>query len=194
MKRRFCINVGKGSSFFEFEFSEEMFSKWNRYWAVWPRGFVYFVPFLHRVVRASRSEPEFKAFVEHFKELTADFDDNDRIKAVIYVCRQTRYVTDKKMYNMLDYWATAPETLYNGKGDCDDIAILINSVLLELGYDCVFVWLRNHLACAVAGDFDGVHFVKKGKKYYWVDSTSFDDIGVISKTYEKMIKIPVRAH
>lgn len=49
------------------------------------------------------------------------------------VLTDIQYVSDKEQYHEDDYWASPIETIMNGKGDCEDFAILQKEVLRHLG-------------------------------------------------------------
>jgi len=180
---------------FYFDFSNEKYSEYSKFWKVFPRLCVYFLPFLYRLVRSVQKEKEFDDFVKAFDNVLPKNNDEDRIHAIIDMCRRnTTYVTDKKLHGLPDYWATAIETLYRGVGDCDDYSILMCSILHKLGYDCIFIVMKDHLSVGVSGNFSGEYLMHHGKKYYYVDSTSRTDIGVIPKSHKDKFKICFRGH
>jgi transglutaminase-like putative cysteine protease len=54
-------------------------------------------------------------------------------KIVKWVQDNITYVSDDKQYKTPEYWATPMETLKSKKGDCEDGAFLIHSLLLNAG-------------------------------------------------------------
>jgi len=61
------------------------------------------------------------------------------------VLTDIEYTLDKDLYHEDDYWAAPAETIMNGKGDCEDFAILQKEVLLHLGVpeEKMFIALVN---------------------------------------------------
>ncbi|MCO6187040.1 transglutaminase-like cysteine peptidase [Rhizobium sp. L1K21] len=58
----------------------------------------------------------------------------DRMIAInASVNRSIRYQSDATLYGAADHWATPDETLSNGKGDCEDFAILKMALLAKEG-------------------------------------------------------------
>jgi len=71
-----------------------------------------------------------------------------------------------------DYWKYPIETLADGKGDCEDTAILTAALLKEMDYDVAVVFLPGHAAVAVACDnCNGYYYPLDGKKYYFLETT-----------------------
>lgn len=69
------------------------------------------------------------------------------------------YKTDSAQYGTTEYWASPLETLYSGKGDCEDTAILFCSISAKMGLDCGLIGFSysdtarksmGHMGCAVA--------------------------------------------
>ena len=50
-----------------------------------------------------------------------------------FVIKNIKYTSDKKQWNMVEYWQTPLETWTNGMGDCEDGAILILALAHKLG-------------------------------------------------------------
>lgn len=71
-----------------------------------------------------------------------------------------------------DYWQTSSETLARGKGDCDDMAILLVNLLRLKGYEA-------YLALGYLGDKDLNHInhawavLVKNNQAYYLDPTQF---------------------
>ncbi|MDD1701453.1 MAG: PEGA domain-containing protein [Methanoregula sp.] len=71
-----------------------------------------------------------------------------------------------------DYWNYPIETLVEGKGDCEDTAILTAALLKEMDYDVAVVLLPGHAAVAVACDnCNGYYYPIDGKRYYYLETT-----------------------
>lgn len=54
------------------------------------------------------------------------------------------YTLDEDQYGCVEYWATPAETLYAGKGDCDDQAILFATLGRVLGLDTALIMSPDH--------------------------------------------------
>jgi len=60
---------------------------------------------------------------------------NDEIayNALQWIIKNIKYTSDKTQYKMLEYWAFPFETMYHKKGDCEDGAILLASIMIKNG-------------------------------------------------------------
>lgn len=58
-----------------------------------------------------------------------------KLQAVNYFFNQVHYVTDQEHWGQSDYWQTPLQTLFEFKGDCEDIAIAKYTALRVLGFD-----------------------------------------------------------
>lgn len=77
------------------------------------------------------------------------FTDYDKCLAILMFVRSAvDYRYDIDQYHRADYIAYPVETLYTGKGDCEDVAILFTSIAIAMGLDAVLVERPSH---AVAG-------------------------------------------
>ena len=115
-----------------------------------------------------------------------------------YTIRFVQSISYKKDISMgYDEYPKYPiETLYEGDGDCEDSSILLASILESLGYDVLLVYYPGHVAIAVKdnGSFEGTYYSYKGKKYYYVETTSMGwKIGEIPDEYlgEDAIVVPI---
>lgn len=105
------------------------------------------------------------------------------------------YESDSSQYGVTEFWATPDETLYTGRGDCEDTATLYVNLGLRLGLDVGFVAFEDprmgHMSVAVALD-DGEHtdgnavFEAGGVRYAYVE-TAIDNthsaVGQLSSAY-----------
>lgn len=81
----------------------------------------------------------------------------------------------------VEYPKYPAETLIDGKGDCEDSAILMAGLLDALGYDTVLLEYRDHMALGIRMDefnpyyakYTPKYFTHKGKHYYHVEGTDF---------------------
>ncbi len=58
-------------------------------------------------------------------------DDEKAYKSLIWVLNNLQYVTDPIQYHTPEYWAFPYETMKSKKGDCEDGAILLASIMLK---------------------------------------------------------------
>lgn len=87
-----------------------------------------------------------------------------------------------------EYWKYPIETLADGKGDCEDTAILTAALLKEMGYDVAMVILSDHAAVGIACDTcNGYYYPVGDKRYYFLETTSAgSSLGTMSDTkYQK---------
>jgi hypothetical protein len=193
MKRTFYYIHNETTVKFEYEISEYTYKKYNGYWKVFPRGLIYFVPWIKRLVTISRKCPDIQKIIFSIEQVTKGWTKEDRLELILKFCRSSIYQSDKTLYKLFDYWATAQETLYLGKGDCEDSAILINTLLIAFGYDSKFVLMKDHMACAIYGNYTGYYIQSGSKKYYYIESTSHKPIGEISENNKEKTKVLLNA-
>jgi len=56
------------------------------------------------------------------------------LKEIYYYSTSIRYKYDDKKWNVVDYWQTSDQTIEDGTGDCEDHAILLQSMIEYLLY------------------------------------------------------------
>ncbi len=85
--------------------------------------------------------------------------------------QRIEYADDNATYGRRDYWATAAETLSNGRGDCEDYAILKYHMLQALGFDesQMFLTLARDL---VRNADHAVLIVRVGQQHYMLDNAT----------------------
>ena len=66
-----------------------------------------------------------------------------------WVHENIAYVTDMESQGTSNRWQTPYETLRLGTGDCEDMAILLASILGHLGFDTVLIHSPDHVSVAV---------------------------------------------
>ena len=84
------------------------------------------------------------------------------------------YELDGDTAGMDEYPRYPIETLFEGRGDCEDSSILLAAMLKELGYDVGFLLLPDHLAVALrtADDYtDTAYYEINGHRYLYIEST-----------------------
>ena len=102
------------------------------------------------------------------------------------------YSSDLKTTGYED-WARYPvETLMEGTGDCEDLAILCAAVIARLGFQVMLLLYPHHLAFAVAGadHLKGEYILDphSGKRYFYGEATAQGwHLGQIPKTYAGLL-------
>lgn len=89
-------------------------------------------------------------------------------------------------------WARYPiETLMEGTGDCEDVAILCAAVIARLGFQVVLLLYPQHLAFGVAGanalKGEYIEDTKSGMRYFYGEATADGwHLGEIPKAYSNL--------
>lgn len=100
------------------------------------------------------------------------------IMFVVKMVQNLRY-TDDKLTGFDDYAKYPMQTISDGTGDCEDLAILAAALLHKMKFDVKLVHLDRkdskiaHLGIAVWGDNNnkGTYWTKGGKRYFYVETT-----------------------
>ncbi len=129
-----------------------------------------------------------------FKEAAKkdNYSDLDMVKNIIFFVQNLQYVDDKVGTGYDEYPKFPLETLADEGGDCEDSAILLASLLRELGYGTVLIQFQDHMAVGVKGEdsISGSYYDVDGSRYYYVETTSTGwDIGDVP---EQMANQPAR--
>lgn len=129
-----------------------------------------------------------------FKEAAEkeNYSDLDMVKNIIFFVQNLQYVNDKVETGYDEYPKFPLETLADQGGDCEDSAILLASLLRELGYGTVLIQFKDHMAVGVKGgeSIPGSYYEFDGNRYYYVETTSAGwDIGDVP---EQMKNRPAR--
>lgn len=103
-----------------------------------------------------------------------NYSDLDMVKNIIYFVQNLNYVDDKVGTGYDEYPKFPLETLADEGGDCEDSAILLASLLRELGYGAVLIQFPDHMAVGVKGEasIPGSYYEVDGTRYYYVETTS----------------------
>jgi len=109
----------------------------------------------------------------------------DYHNAVAFV-QSITYELDSDYNGNEEYWKYPIETLADGRGDCEDTAILTAAILKEMDYDVALVLLPDHAAVAVACDTcNGYYYPLNGKQYYYLETTGAGySLGMIGDEYK----------
>lgn len=97
--------------------------------------------------------------------------------------------------NGYDYPKFPIETLMEKKGDCEDSAILLVTLLKIFGFDALLIRLPKHMAVGISSKKYSSYYSFEGKQYAYIETTnSKREIGEMPKEYKKvaakLIKTP----
>ena len=111
-----------------------------------------------------------------------------------FVQQNIRYIKDP-YNNGFDYPKFPIETLVERKGDCEDTAILLVSLLKLFGFDALLIELPKHMAVGIACSNCKTYYKFESKRYVYIETTNPNwDIGKLPSDYEKtsakLIKTP----
>ena len=101
-------------------------------------------------------------------------------KSMVYMA--CKFVRDNIRYesDFIDKWKLPWETVRDKSGDCDDMSILLASILRCMGYDAILVGCLNHCIVGVYMGDGCEHTVSwNGKEYGLVDPQNRDDVGEV---------------
>jgi hypothetical protein len=109
---------------------------------------------------------------------------------------QQNIVYTKDPYNNgFDYPKFPIETLMEKKGDCEDSAILLVTLLKIFDFDALLIQLPKHMAVGISSKKYGSYYSFGGKQYAYIETTNSNwGIGKIPKEYKrvsaKLVKTP----
>ena len=114
-------------------------------------------------------------------DLSAGMTDQARADFVLkFVQLCTEYELDSVYSGKTEYWKYPIETLFEGKGDCEDTSILYCALMKAMGYDVALLvyegkeYSKGHAAASIALDScpGGTYYEKNGLHYYYCETTS----------------------
>lgn len=83
------------------------------------------------------------------------------------------YAYDQDTKGVSEYWKYPIETLYDGKGDCEDTAILYAAIMKAMGYKVAIIVYDDHVATGVhLTNGSGTYYEKNGVNYYYCETTN----------------------
>jgi len=101
---------------------------------------------------------------------------NEIVNELLQFVQSMEYTQDSVATGYNEYPKFPIETLVEDGGDCEDTAILLASILQQMGYGVRLILLPddNHMALGVAGDesLSGTYYKENGTRYYYVETTS----------------------
>lgn len=129
-----------------------------------------------------------------------DLDRADFVLKFVQLC--TEYELDRDYNGHTEYWKYPLETLFEGRGDCEDTSILYCALMKAMGYDTALLlymgaeyMYNGHAAASVALDScpGGTYYEKNGLRFYYCETTSdTKNVGDIWTNYDRGQVIVVR--
>lgn len=123
--------------------------------------------------------PEIRDLTLAFQKLHSEHNwstYNQAFNILTFVQSCFPYSFDEDTTSINDWPRYPIETLYDGTGDCEDVAILCGAVLARLGFSSVLLGYPRHLAFGVqaADTLKGeyIHDPATGNKYYYGEATA----------------------
>jgi hypothetical protein len=123
-------------------------------------------------------------------EKSAGMTDAQRADFVLKFVQSTDYVSDEVSRGTVEWFKYPVETLVDKNGDCEDTSILYCALMENMGYDTVLLMYSasqgydvGHMACAVKIDGRGSSYEVNGERYYYCETTSNTNVGVIPDKY-----------
>lgn len=108
------------------------------------------------VAMADPDDPYVQEIAGIIDGLTSGMDTSVRAAvAAHFVQTGIKYMRDSELYGCRDWWATPMETLYLGRGDCEDKAVLLMSILEAMGIESALLDYPDHIDAAVRYDDSG---------------------------------------
>ena len=178
---------GKVEKIFEWEFEG------NSYSGVWTTNYSVYDSYqnsdVNRAPRTYSSRMEFinytsntvTIFADYLTEQSEGMTNLQRANFVLSFVQQCiDYELDSDYCAKSDYWKYPYETLYDGRGDCEDSTILYCALMKSMGYDSAILLYvgeeyvgRGHASAGIAMDSvpGGTYYEKDGKNYYYCETT-----------------------
>lgn len=116
--------------------------------------------------------------------------DVGRIKEALAFVQSLPYVLDEASKGKEEYVRYPLETMADGKGDCEDKAVLLGALFQEMGIDFVLLSVPDHVALGVHCDAvdAGSYLMHNGKRYYYLETTAPGwEIGQIPEQYASTV-------
>ncbi len=135
------------------------------------------------------------AIASHLSPLTEGRTNLQKAEIVLaFVQDVIVYQSDRDQYGVSEFWALPMETVYSGRGDCEDTATLFVNVALRMGLDAGFVAfddpVMGHMSAAVAlADGEtvaGATFSYDGRTYAYAETAvdSRHHVGWLTSSFE----------
>lgn len=135
--------------------------------------------------RYAVSDSVIDSLMDVLDERMVGMSDLDKARALLdFVYINIDYKTDEKQFGCKEYTQYPSETLYNGKGDCEDMAFLLYVLYGKVGLDSILIFCNNHVAVGVDLDGYGKTVIHNFKEYTIADPTS--SVGMGGKDLEQV--------
>jgi Predicted periplasmic protein len=182
ISKKYTWSYGKSTWTYELKIPESLYRYYKTVDRTQIRNYGYYV--------TDPSDDDYLAVLaDKFREAakSENYSDLDMVKNVIFFVQNLNYVDDKVGTGYDEYPKFPLETLADEGGDCEDSAILLASLLRELGYGTVLIQFKDHMAVGIKGDdtVHGSYYELDGNRYYYVETTSTGwDIGNVPEQLE----------
>jgi len=120
--------------------------------------------------------------------------DVDKINYAASFVQNLEYELDDETNSSYEYARFPVETLFNGngKGDCEDKAILMSSIIDKMGYDVALFRFTNHMATGVKLDEGPDSYDPYISNYYFLETTTKGHlVGYVPSGYSSTYDVTV---
>ncbi len=139
---------------------------------------------------ATYADPVIVSMAGGMTRFTASLSDAEKVNCVLKFVQSFAYEYDSDGKQVGDYCKYPAETLYEGKGDCEDHAFLFAALTRAMGYQTAIYYLycyaddgsfeAAHMAAGVnVSGISGYHTVFNGINYYYCEATATHSAGLI---------------
>ena len=118
--------------------------------------------------------------------LAEGLSDYEKAGLALSFVQSLAYVKDDSTAYLNEYPRYPVETLFERRGDCEDISILLAAIMTDMGYDVALLVFENldHIGLGVAFPFEyGNSWIYDGKRYWYLDASGTRPIGWCPKEY-----------
>ncbi len=145
---------------------------------IWVGQYSYFSKFIDaNDIGIQKLSSGLKDAIEKQNESSKPWTYYEQIMFVVKMVQNLRY-TDDKLTGFDDYAKYPMQTISDGTGDCEDLAILAAALLHKMEFDVKLVHLDKknseiaHLGIAVWGEnAKGTSWTRNEKKYFYIETT-----------------------
>lgn len=128
--------------------------------------------------RFTVSDSVMDSVMDVLDERMVGMSDLDKAEALLdFVYINVYYKSDDRQFGHSEYVQYPSETLLGGRGDCEDMAMLLYVLYEKAGLDAVLIHCNGHVAVGVDVDSVGESVSFRGKDYIVSDPTSSYGLG-----------------